>query len=127
LELASGAPKALGDRVQLEQVILNLTTSAVDAMRRQNAPRLLRICSESGDQNALVVTIADTGEGIDPGHADRIFDPFFTTKSSGMGLGLAICRSIIEAHGGRLWASPMTPRGTAFAFTLPADAAQALS
>lgn len=125
LELASGVPKLLGDRIQLQQVILNLTTNAVEAMRRQEAPRLLRLCSETGDQNAVAVTISDTGEGIDPEHADRIFDPFFTTKSGGMGLGLAICRSIIEAHGGRLWATPMTPRGTAFSFTLPADAAQA--
>ncbi len=123
LELASGAPEILADRIQLEQVILNLTTNAVDAMRGQDAPRRLCISSDAGEDNALVITIADSGEGIDPTLTDRIFDPFFTTKSSGMGLGLAICRSIIEAHGGRIWASPMTPRGTAFSFTLPADAA----
>jgi len=125
LDLASGVPEVLGDRVQLEQVILNLTTNAVDAMRRQDAPKRLRISSTPGEHNTLIITIADTGEGIDPSHADRIFDPFFTTKSSGMGLGLAICRSIIEAHGGRLWASPMSPRGTAFSFSLSAGTTQA--
>lgn len=123
LELASEVPKVLADRVQLGQVILNLATNAADAMRRQDAPKLLRICSETREDSALMVAIADTGDGIDPSHTDRIFDPFFTTKSSGMGLGLAICRSIIEAHGGQLWASPTAPRGTVFRFTLPADAA----
>jgi signal transduction histidine kinase len=123
MELADGAPEILADRVQLEQVILNLTTNAVDAMREQDGPRLLRISSAIEEENTLVVTIADTGKGIDPQIADRIFDPFFTTKSSGMGLGLAICRSIIEAHGGRLWASPNVPRGTVFRFTLLAATA----
>jgi len=123
LELASEAPKIMGDRVQLGQVILNLTSNAVDAMRGQDLPRLLRINSEADEQSALLIAIADTGEGIDAQHTDRIFDPFFTTKSSGMGLGLAICRSIIEAHGGELWASSTAPRGTTFRFTLPADAA----
>jgi signal transduction histidine kinase len=123
MELADGAPEILADRVQLEQVILNLTTNAVDAMREQDGPRLLRISSAIEEENTLVVAIADTGKGIDPQIADRIFDPFFTTKSSGMGLGLAICRSIIEAHGGRLWASPNVPRGTVFRFTLLAATA----
>ena len=120
LELASSATSVLADRVQLQQVILNLITNAIDAMRTSHdVPRLLRIKTAAAEANNLLISVANSGAGIDAKHQDRIFDPFFTTKPRGMGLGLSICRSIIEAHGGRLWATPGDPRGTVFQFTLP--------
>jgi signal transduction histidine kinase len=82
-------------------------------------PKVLAISSELIEPGAVQVVIEDTGTGLDPSTAERIFDPFFTTKSDGMGMGLSICRSIIDAHGGRLWASPRIPCGTTFRFTLP--------
>jgi signal transduction histidine kinase len=84
--------------------------------------RVLTISSEPVEAGGVVVAVEDTGTGLDQASADRIFDAFFTTKPNGMGMGLSICRSIIEAHGGRLWASPRTPRGAAFRFTVPAAA-----
>jgi signal transduction histidine kinase len=120
LELARSAASVLADRVQLQQVILNLITNAIDAMRASHdVPRLLRIKTGIAEANGLLISVADSGTGIDAKDRDRIFDPFFTTKPRGMGLGLSICRSIIEAHGGRLWATPGDPRGTVFQFTLP--------
>jgi C4-dicarboxylate-specific signal transduction histidine kinase len=108
----------IGDRVQLQQVLLNLTMNAIEAMSFET-DRHLTITS-GVDENAVArITVEDTGSGIDPAHLDRIFDPFFTTKSTGMGLGLSICRSIVEAHGGKLWALPRSPFGTAFHLTLP--------
>ena len=108
----------IGDRVQLQQVLLNLTMNAIEAMSFET-DRCLTITS-GVDENAVArITVEDTGSGIDPAHLDRIFDPFFTTKSTGMGLGLSICRSIVEAHGGKLWALPRSPFGTAFHLTLP--------
>jgi signal transduction histidine kinase len=117
---AAPGSSALVDRVQLQQVLLNLMTNAIDAMRAtQDRPRRLQIRVGVGEGNGVRVAVQDCGSGIDPTDTDRIFEPFFTTKSGGMGLGLSICRSIIEAHGGRLWASPGAPHGAVFEFTLP--------
>ena len=112
--------QVVGDRVQLQQVLLNLTMNAIEAMSSETGrDRHLTIAS-GVDENAMVrITVEDTGGGIDPAHLDRIFDPFFTTKSTGMGLGLSICRSIVEAHGGKLWALPRSSIGTVFHLTLP--------
>ena len=119
-ELADDLPLVLADRVQLQQVILNLTTNAIDAMSSvAGRSRILRLRSEIQEPHGVLVSVEDSGSGIDPKNVDRIFETFFTTKSSGMGMGLAICRSIIEAHHGRLWASAGTPYGSAFQFTLP--------
>ncbi|KWD70515.1 AAA family ATPase [Burkholderia ubonensis] len=112
----------MADRTQIQQVILNLVTNALDAMDGLAAPRELEIASRNGDGH-VVVSIADRGAGIDAGIANRIFDPFFTTKSNGMGMGLAICRSIMEAHGGTLEAAPRDGGGTVMTFRLPVSAA----
>jgi C4-dicarboxylate-specific signal transduction histidine kinase len=108
-----------GDRVQLQQVVLNLVLNAVEAMGSVEAnPRDLLISTEQ-DQTGVLVAVRDSGPGIGPSHIERVFDAFYTTKSSGTGMGLSICRSIIDAHGGRLWAEANEPRGTIFQFTLP--------
>jgi signal transduction histidine kinase len=114
-------PEVRGNRVQLQQVLLNLITNAIDAMAARDEPRVLCVKSEPYEGHGVVVSIADTGTGISPQHIDRLFNPLFTTKSDGMGMGLSICRAIIEAHEGRLWASPNTPRGAIFQFTLHAN------
>jgi C4-dicarboxylate-specific signal transduction histidine kinase len=109
-----------GDRVQLQQVVLNLLLNAVEAMGSvEQAPRELLISTKQ-DHTGVVVAVHDSGPGLDPSHLERVFDAFYTTKSSGMGMGLSICRSIIDAHGGRLWAEANEPRGVIFQFTLPA-------
>lgn len=111
----------LADRVQLQQVFVNLMANAIDAMRSvRDRPRQLRIGARLVEADGVLITVADTGSGVDADARERIFDPFFTTKASGMGLGLPICRSIIEAHGGRIWASPGSPHGTVFRLMLPA-------
>ena len=121
-ELSPELPRVLGDEVQLQQVILNLVMNAIDAMSLvTDRPRSLRVSSARHDPAGLIVTLEDSGTGIDPEHIDRIFEPFFTTKSHGMGLGLSICRSIVEAHRGQLMASLACPHGTAFQVILPAD------
>jgi PAS domain S-box-containing protein len=108
------------DRVQVQQVVLNLILNAVEAMSSiEEGTRELSITSEQHDAGGVLVAVRDTGPGIDSKHLDRIFDAFYTTKSSGVGMGLSICRSIIHAHGGRLWAEVNTPRGAVFRFTLP--------
>ncbi|MGF6933504.1 putative ATPase/signal transduction histidine kinase [Paraburkholderia sp. UCT70] len=113
----------MADRVQLQQVLFNLVMNAADAMGHLDArQRLLSVTSNVGDQGSVVVSVKDNGSGINADIASRIFDAFFTTKKTGMGMGLAICRSIIEAHGGTLTAGPGEPRGTVFVFTLPAAA-----
>jgi len=110
-----------GDRVQLQQVVLNLTLNAVEAMSSVGeGARELSISTELSQTNGILVAISDSGPGIDPEHLDRVFAPFYTTKTSGIGMGLSICRSIIDAHGGRLWAEANRPRGAIFQFTLPA-------
>jgi len=119
-KLATGLPSVLADHVQLQEVILNLLTNALDAMRPvTDRARLLRVESALHDPAGILITVRDNGTGINPEDMDRIFDPLFTTKSDGMGLGLSICRKFIEAHGGRLWASPATPHGSVFHVVLP--------
>jgi PAS domain S-box-containing protein len=118
--LCEGLLPVHGDRVQLQQVILNLLLNAVEAMSSiEEKPRELLISTEQ-DRTGVVVAVRDSGPGIDPVHLDHIFKSFYTTKPEGTGIGLSICRSIIDAHGGRLWAEANEPRGTTFQFTLPA-------
>src|SRR5262249_20610789 len=118
--LAEALPPMNGDRVQVQQVLLNLILNAAEAMKSAiEGPRELLIATEQGD--GIVVTVADTGPGIDPDHVERVFDAFYTTKSTGLGIGLSICRSIIVAHGGRLWAETNEPRGAIFRFSLPTE------
>ena len=127
-DLHPGDRPVFGDRVQLQQVMLNLILNGIEAMSGvTDRPRLLTISSAPAEDGGLLVAIEDTGTGLDPTIAEHIFEPFFTTKPNGMGMGLSICRSIIEAHGGRFWAQPRWPHGTAFRFTVPAKPLQALS
>jgi PAS domain S-box-containing protein len=122
LELLDGVHPVAADRVQLRQVLLNLVTNAMDSMKAvEDRPRVLRIRSEGLDQQWVVISVQDTGTGISTENKDRIFDAFFTTKSHGMGLGLSICRSIVEAHGGWLSASAAHPDGSTFQVMLPAE------
>jgi C4-dicarboxylate-specific signal transduction histidine kinase len=108
------------DRVQLQQVVLNLILNAAEAMGSVEAePRELLISTEQ-HHTGVLVAVRDSGPGIDPTHLERVFEAFYTTKSRGVGMGLSICRSIVDAHGGRLWAEANEPRGTIFQFTLPA-------
>jgi signal transduction histidine kinase len=109
----------LGDRVQLQQVLMNLVINGIDAMKDTNGTRELAIHSQRADSEQLLVSVSDTGVGLPPQQADQIFDAFFTTKPHGTGMGLRISRSIIEAHGGHLWAEDRSPRGASFYFTLP--------
>lgn len=110
----------LGDRVQLQQVIMNLIMNGADAMSLvTNRPRMLRIESRMHLSDSMLVEVEDSGTGLDEGLSHRIFDPLFTTKPDGMGMGLAICKSIVEGHGGRIWALPRCPNGTVFQFTVP--------
>jgi C4-dicarboxylate-specific signal transduction histidine kinase len=113
-------PLILADRIQLQQVILNLIVNAIEAMSEaDNSARELLVSSGTAEARQVVVAVRDSGSGLDPKTLDRIFDPFYTTKAQGMGMGLAISRSIIEAHGGRLWATANQDRGSIFQFTLP--------
>jgi signal transduction histidine kinase len=124
VELAPALPKILGDRVQLQQVIINLVMNGIEAMQSvTDRPRELLIRSRQDEKQQVLVSVTDCGVGISAENANRLFNPFFTTKSSGMGMGLSICRSIIEAHGGRLWATANIPHGTTFRFTIPWQAA----
>ena len=125
-ELADQLPQVLGNRIQLQQVILNLTANAIDAMMTTpERERLLRVKSEIRAQEGVLITVEDSGAGIDPEDVERIFDALFTTKLNGMGMGLSICRSIVEAHHGRLWVSAGVHHGSAFHVALPAMAAEA--
>jgi PAS domain S-box-containing protein len=118
--LAEGLLPVHGDRIQLQQVALNLVLNAVEAMGSVEAgPRELLIRTEQHQPNGVLVAVRDSGPGIDPEHLKRVFEAFYTTKSNGVGMGLSICQSIIEAHGGRLWADANKPRGAVFQFTLP--------
>src|SRR5262249_30583753 len=114
-------PGVIGDRVQLQQVALNLVINAVEAMRSVEHPRLLNI-QTSVDGDSVLVQVADSGPGIDAEHIDKIFNPFFTTKREGIGMGLTISRSIVETHGGRMWATTAKP-GARFNLALPRAAA----
>jgi signal transduction histidine kinase len=125
VELTESLPWVNGDRVQLQQVLLNLTTNAIESMATTDGARALGVTSEIHAAGGVMVSVKDTGTGVAPGDVDRIFTPLFTTKRHGMGMGLSISRSIIEAHDGRLWSVPNAPRGSVFHFILPADAAMA--
>jgi signal transduction histidine kinase len=116
-------PMILGDRVQLQQVIINQMMNGIEAMQSvADRPRELIIRSHRDDTQQVSVSVTDCGVGIGAENADRLFNAFFTTKAGGMGMGLSICRSIIDAHGGRLWATPNLPHGATFQFTLPVNA-----
>jgi PAS domain S-box-containing protein len=119
--LAAGLTSVWGDRVQLQQVVMNLILNSVEAMSAvEEGARELSISTKQGQTSDISVAVQDSGPGIDPEHLERVFAPFYTTKPGGIGMGLSICRSIIAAHGGRLWAEANRPRGTIFQFTLPA-------
>jgi PAS domain S-box-containing protein len=121
-QLAADLPSVKGDHVQLQQVILNLIMNAIEAMSGlAEGPRELRISTGRDAAGSVLVTVHDTGLGLDPQNVERVFEAFYTTKPGGMGMGLAICRSIIEAHGGQLWASANEPQGAVFQFTVPAE------
>ena len=143
LKLASDLPAIFGDKIQLQQVVLNLLVNAIEAVNElPEGPRELMVSSELVNQTEaeskeagadhqastvtecrhVLVTVRDSGSGLDPQRLDRLFDAFYTTKPQGLGMGLAICRSIIQAHGGRLWAKPNAPRGAVFQLTLPIQA-----
>jgi signal transduction histidine kinase len=120
---ASDLPPLDGDRVQLQQVLLNLVVNAVEAMgSEETGSRELVIATSQNGSGLVHVAVADSGPGLAPNVAERLFDAFYTTKSSGMGMGLAISRSIVEAHGGRIRASANAPRGTVFEFDIPGSA-----
>ncbi len=120
MQFADGAPLVLADRVQLQQVILNLIINAIEAIReRADGPRNLFIGTEKASSSRILLIVRDSGTGLDPEKAQHIFDPLYTTKREGMGMGLAVSRGIIEAHAGRLWATPNEPVGAVFQFTLP--------
>jgi signal transduction histidine kinase len=123
VELTESLPWVNGDRVQLQQVLLNLTTNAIEAMATADGARALGVTSEIHASGEVMVSVKDTGTGVAPEDVDRIFTPLFTTKGHGMGMGLSISRSIIEAHDGRLWSVPNTTRGSVFHFVLPTDSA----
>jgi len=119
-ELSQELPPVLADGVQLQQVIANLVTNAIEAMEAiDEGARTLRLKSTTSKSDGVLITVEDSGPGIDPENADRIFHPFFTTKSQGMGMGLSICRSIIEAHDGYLSARSAVHRGSVFRISLP--------
>jgi signal transduction histidine kinase len=121
-QLADGLPLIQGDRVQLEQVVLNLILNAVQAMGAvTDGTREVLITTSQTEPNEVCLGVQDTGPGLSPESLPRLFEPFYTTKPDGMGMGLSICRSIIAAHGGRLWATGCEPRGALFQFSIPAD------
>jgi signal transduction histidine kinase len=120
MQLSEGLPYILGDRVQLQQVIMNLIMNAIEAMSEvKERSRELVISTSWIEPFSVLVAVSDSGQGLPPGNFERIFEAFYTTKSSGLGMGLSICRSIVEAHGGRLWATPNEPHGAVFCITLP--------
>jgi PAS domain S-box-containing protein len=119
-DLSAGDRRVVGDRVQLQQVLLNLVMNGIEAMSEvTERSRELTVSSGLTEPGGVLVAVEDSGPGLDPAIAQRIFEPFVTTKADGLGMGLSICRSIIEAHGGRLWMSPRAPHGTALRFTVP--------
>jgi len=121
-QLGDHLPLVRGDRVQLQQVILNLIVNGMEAIAKsKSGARELLVSSSENDEN-VIVAVSDSGEGLDPAKLESVFEAFFTTKPEGMGMGLAISRTIIEAHGGRLWATANSPRGAVFQFTLPTKA-----
>jgi C4-dicarboxylate-specific signal transduction histidine kinase len=124
-QLTDGLPYIRGDRVQLQQVLLNLIINAIEAMRDVGEKERELLIRSRNEPDGVSVEVRDSGPGFAPAALERVFEAFYTTKSDGLGLGLSICRSIIEAHNGHLWASPNVPRGTIFHFTVPARSAAA--
>jgi len=124
-KLDADIPQIMGDRVQLQQVLMNLMINSIDAMRDVDGMRELTIMSQRGENGQVLISVSDTGVGLPPQQADKVFDAFFTTKTGGTGMGLRISLSIVESHGGRLWAADNSPRGATFQFSLPATAAAA--
>ncbi|HXO70646.1 MAG TPA: ATP-binding protein, partial [Bradyrhizobium sp.] len=118
-QLAEGLPPVQGDRVQLQQVLLNLILNAIEAMRDVDEKERELLISARDEPGGVSVEVRDSGPGFAPAALERVFEAFYTTKPGGLGLGLSICRSIIEAHNGRLWASPNVPRGAIFGFIAP--------
>jgi signal transduction histidine kinase len=119
LELTPTAPQVIGDRIQLQQVIINLVMNGLEAMADViERPRRIVIRSSQTDPDRVLVEIQDAGRGVEPQNLDRLFDAFFSTKPNGMGMGLSICRSIVQAHGGKIWASSNPDEGTTFRLTL---------
>jgi PAS domain S-box-containing protein len=119
-ELSGDLPQVMGDRVQLQQVLMNLMINSIEAMKDVDGTRELAIKSQRVDNEHVLVSVSDNGVGLPPHQTDQIFNAFFTTKPHGTGMGLRISRSIIESHGGRLWAADNSPRGASFYLTLPA-------
>jgi signal transduction histidine kinase len=118
-QLAEGLPRVQGDRVQLQQVLLNLVINAIEAMRDIGEKERELLISTRDEPDGVSVEVRDSGPGFAPETLERVFEAFYTTKPGGLGMGLSICRSIVDAHGGRLWASANLPRGTSFQFALP--------
>jgi C4-dicarboxylate-specific signal transduction histidine kinase len=121
-DLAADCPQVMADRVQLQQVLMNLMINGLDAMKDLSGTRELVLKSQKADDAQVQVSIRDTGVGLPPQQAHQVFNAFFTTKPHGTGMGLRISRSIVESHGGRLWAGDNSPRGACFCFTLPTQA-----
>jgi PAS domain S-box-containing protein len=124
-QLAEGSPRVQGDRVQLQQVLLNLIINAIEAMRDVGEEERELLISSRNEPDGVSVEVRDSGPGFAPAALERVFEAFYTTKPGGLGLGLSICRSIIEAHNGQLWASPNVPRGAIFGFIAPTHPAVA--
>jgi signal transduction histidine kinase len=120
--LASGFPEVMGDRIQLQQVVMNLIMNSIEALKEVEGARELVVKSRRTGEEEVLVSVSDSGVGLPPKQAEQLFDTFFTTKPHGTGMGLSISRSIVEAHGGRLWAEPNKPRGAVFQFTLSSEA-----
>jgi signal transduction histidine kinase len=119
-ELEIDLPEVLGDRIELQQVIVNLIMNGIEAMTSESSERVLTISSQKQPSGEILVAVRDNGAGYDQKSANLLFEPFFTTKQHGLGIGLSISRSIMEAHGGRLWADPNPDHGATFSFTIPA-------
>ena len=120
MQLSEGLPHILGDRIQLQQVIMNLIMNAIEAMSEvSEGLRELLIRTSETESGGVLVAVSDTGPGLAADEPDRLFEAFYTTKSSGLGMGLSICRSIVQNHGGRLWAASNEPRGAVFCMMLP--------
>jgi signal transduction histidine kinase len=117
-ELDKQLPQVRGDQIQLQQLFVNLMTNAIESMAATGEPRALSVSSEITDDRNVTISVADTGIGIASQDLERLFNPLFTTKPGNMGMGLSICRSIVEAHDGRLWVSPNTPKGSVFYFSM---------
>jgi signal transduction histidine kinase len=126
IETEPDLPLLRGDRIQLQQVLVNLMVNAGQAMSEQSGPRTVTVCAGRAESGSLAITVKDTGPGIAPEDFPRLFDPFFTTKHGGMGMGLAICRTTVEAHGGRLSVESSPGSGATFHLTLPFSQEHAL-